>query len=177
MDLPDRLDIEAKKPARRVIGLEPGQPPYAILVVEDNPENRALLSKLLRSVGFEVHEAGNGQEAIEQYEKRQPDLIWMDMRMPVMDGYEGTRSLRAPAKTQKLPIIGLSAHAMVGDREKALQVYERLMDNIDEREALFKNVEKVVTDKKEKITSDRGDKHTVLKLLPHFYKSLYAHLE
>ena len=93
-DLADRAEIEAVRPARSVIGLAPGQPAYGILVVEDNSENRALLCNLLRSVGFEVHEAVNGQEAIEQYEKLQPSLIWMDIRMPVMDGLTATREIR-----------------------------------------------------------------------------------
>ena len=90
----DMAEIETEPRAARVIGLAPDQPAYGILVVEDNPENRALLCNLLRSVGFEVHEAVNGQEAIEQYEKLQTHLIWMDIRMPVMDGLTATREIR-----------------------------------------------------------------------------------
>ena len=107
VDLADRAEIETEKPVRRVIGLEPGQPAYRTLVVEDNPGNRALIVKLLRFAGFEVHEAVNGQEAIEQYEKRQPDLIWMDMRMPVMDGYEATRRIREREKQLRVTSYGL----------------------------------------------------------------------
>ena len=135
----DMAEIETEKPSRRVIGLEPDQPTYRILVVEDNLENRALLSKLLQSAGFEVHEAINGKEAIEQYEKRQPSLIWMDIRMPMMDGYEATRRIRAlefkaqsskqkakeksselSARSEHVPIVALTAHAFEEEREKIL---------------------------------------------------------
>ncbi len=75
VDLADRAEIETEKPSPRVLGLAPGQAAYRILVVEDNLESRALLCKLLRSIGVNVYEAVNGQEAIEQYEKRQPGLI------------------------------------------------------------------------------------------------------
>ncbi len=124
-DQGDRVEIEAEKPARRVIGLEPDQPAYRILVVEDNLENRALLCKLLRSVGFEVYEAVNGQEAIEQYEKRQPHLIWIDMRMPVMDGYEATKAIRKSEienRKSKIPIVALTAHAFEEEKEVILAV-------------------------------------------------------
>jgi len=148
VELSDIAEIETEPRAARVIGLEPDQPAYGILVVEDNLENRALLCNLLRSVGFEVHEAVNGQAAIEQYEKRQPDLIWMDIRMPVMDGYEATRRirereasdfrLRPPAlrglrpggnadlglkdekKESKIPIVALTAHAFEEEKEVIL---------------------------------------------------------
>ncbi|NET35959.1 MAG: response regulator, partial [Cyanothece sp. SIO1E1] len=79
---------------RRVIGLAPDQPDYRILVVEDRPENRQLLVQLLESVGFTVQEAKNGQEAIARWQTWHPHLIWMDMQMPVMDGYEATKQIR-----------------------------------------------------------------------------------
>ncbi|MBW2607600.1 MAG: response regulator, partial [Deltaproteobacteria bacterium] len=131
VDLAARAEIETEKPARRVIGLEPDQPAYRILVVEDNLESRALLCKLLQSVGLEVYEAVNGKEAIEQYEKRQPDLIWMDMRMPVMDGYEATRRIRAlelkaqsskqkADRSERVPIVALTAHAFEEEKEVIL---------------------------------------------------------
>lgn len=96
--LTDKLDIQAQQPSPRVIGLVAGQPTYRILVVDDRWENRQVLVKLLVPVGFDVQEAENGQHAIEQWEQWQPHLIWLDMRMPIMDGYEATRQIRKKAK-------------------------------------------------------------------------------
>ena len=79
---------------RRVIGLEPNQPTYRILVIEDAAVNRKLLVKILESLGFEVRTAVNGQEGVALWEKWSPHLIWMDVVMPVMDGYEATRAIR-----------------------------------------------------------------------------------
>ncbi|WP_193981825.1 PAS domain S-box protein [[Phormidium] sp. LEGE 05292] len=94
---------------RQVISLEPNQPIYRILVVEDIKENRQLLVKLLVPLGFEVREAENGQEAITIWESWQPHLIWMDMRMPVMDGYEATRRIKAHPQGKNTVIIALTA--------------------------------------------------------------------
>ena len=90
----DPAEVVIAKPMRRVVGLLPDQPTYRILVVEDNLQNRVLLSKLMQCVGFKVREADNGQEAIEEFEKWRPHLVWMDMRMPVIDGYTATREIR-----------------------------------------------------------------------------------
>ena len=92
-----------------------------ILLVEDDELNRDMLLRRLERKGMEVEIAVNGREAVEKSTQGCFDVVLMDISLPVMDGYEATRSLRAQAKTQNLPIIGLSAHAMVGDREKALQ--------------------------------------------------------
>jgi signal transduction histidine kinase/ligand-binding sensor domain-containing protein/CheY-like chemotaxis protein len=83
------------EPRRPVVGLVPGQKSYRILVVDDTQENRLLLVKLLGTVGFEMFEAANGLEAVSAWEACRPDLIWMDMRMPIMDGQEATRRIRA----------------------------------------------------------------------------------
>jgi signal transduction histidine kinase len=91
---PDSLELIAK-PLRRVIGLEPHQDKYRLLVVDDTKENRLLLVKLLEPIGFEVREAENGVEGLALWESWQPHLIWMDTRMPVMDGLEATRQIRA----------------------------------------------------------------------------------
>lgn len=92
-----------------------------ILLVEDDELNRDMLLRRLERKGMEVEIAVNGREAVEKSTQDCFDVVLMDISLPVMDGYEATRTLRAQAKTQNLPIIGLSAHAMVGDREKALQ--------------------------------------------------------
>jgi signal transduction histidine kinase len=88
-------EIPLLQPTRRVIGLEPGQPNYRILVVDDAPESRLLLVKLIAALGLSVQEAVNGQEALEQWNAFQPHLIWMDMRMPILDGYEATQQIKA----------------------------------------------------------------------------------
>ena len=92
-----------------------------ILLVEDDELNRDMLLRRLERKGMEVEIAVDGLEAVEKSTQHCFDVVLMDISLPVMDGYEATRLLRAQAKTQNLPIIGLSAHAMVGDREKALQ--------------------------------------------------------
>ncbi|MEG4088933.1 response regulator [Microcoleus sp. Pol12B4] len=96
---------------QRVIGLEADQPIYRILAVDDNQENRLLLVKMLQPIGFEVREAENGYQAVELWESWQPHLIWLDTRMPVMDGFEAVRQIRAKEKqTQwRTVIIALTA--------------------------------------------------------------------
>jgi PAS domain S-box-containing protein len=94
-------DVTTPPSTRRVIALEPGQPHYRVLVVDDKPDNRCLIVKLLVPLGFDIREAANGQEALELWKEFEPHLIWMDMRMPVMDGYEATKRIRE-AEEQKL---------------------------------------------------------------------------
>lgn len=90
----DATEIQTQHPPQRVIGLAPNQPTYRILVVDDRWENRQVLVKLLTPLGFEVREAENGQTALEQWEEWNPHLIWLDMRMPVLDGYAVARQIR-----------------------------------------------------------------------------------
>ena len=97
-----------KRASRRIIGLEPGTGPVRILAVDDAPTNRALLCALLRPRGFEVAEAGNGVEALDIFAKWSPHAILMDMRMPVMDGYEATRRLKATEAGSKTPVIAIT---------------------------------------------------------------------
>lgn len=91
-----------------------------ILVVDDDEMNRDMLSRRLLRKGFEVLIAVNGKEAVDLTRSDGPDIVLMDLSMPVMDGYEATGILKGDEATKAIPIIGLSAHAMVGDREKAI---------------------------------------------------------
>ena len=92
-----------------------------LLLVEDNEENRDGLSRHLRRKGFEVLVAVDGRQGVEAARTAAPDLILMDMSLPVLDGWEATRQLKAAPETRHIPVIALTAHAMAGDREKALQ--------------------------------------------------------
>jgi CheY-like chemotaxis protein len=121
VELADKADTEPSYLTRRVTGLETGQPVFRLLVVEDNDYSRNLLVKLLQSVGFEVQEAVNGQEAMEAWKRWRPHLIWMDMRMPVMDGYQATKEIKASPKGKDTVIIALTASAFEEDRMKVLE--------------------------------------------------------
>lgn len=91
-----------------------------ILVVEDNEDNREIFVFRLQQLDFEVLVASNGKEALEIASRSKPDLIFMDLRMPVMDGWEATRALRQTEWGRDLPVIAVTAHAMKEEREKAL---------------------------------------------------------
>lgn len=94
-----------------------------ILVVEDNIDNRRILVYRLKRFGdFEILEAGNGEEALRLVAENPPDLIFMDLKMPVLDGWEATRRLRATEIGRSIPIIALTAQAMAGDEQRALAV-------------------------------------------------------
>lgn len=114
------VSVEPALSDRRVLGLAPGQPDYRILVVDDQPENRLLIVKLLTQIGLQVRAATNGQEAVHAWQEWQPDLTWMDIYMPVLDGYEATRQIRAIEKKQTSIIIALTAQASQSDRALAL---------------------------------------------------------
>ncbi|HEY2806733.1 MAG TPA: response regulator [Gemmatimonadales bacterium] len=92
-----------------------------ILLVEDNEMNRDMLSRRLARKGFEVEMAVDGRKGVEMGRAGKYDLILMDMSLPEIDGWEATRQLRAAPETQTVPIIALTAHAMAGDRDKALE--------------------------------------------------------
>jgi two-component system cell cycle response regulator DivK len=91
-----------------------------ILIVEDNELSRDVLSRRLRRKGFEVLVATDGQEGIAMAQRELPDLVLMDLSLPDLDGWEATRRLKKDATTQHIPVIALTAHAMSGDREKAI---------------------------------------------------------
>ena len=113
-----------------------------ILLVEDNELNRDMLTRRLKRKGFTVLCAENGQEGIEVSQSENPDIILMDLSLPVVDGWTAAERLKADATTKSIPIIALTAHAMKGDREKALEAgcddydtkpieLERLLDKIN----------------------------------------------
>ncbi|MGB3535386.1 MAG: response regulator [Microcoleaceae cyanobacterium] len=118
VELADETEIETYTEKRRVIGLKSSQNQYKILAVDDKILNRQLLVKLLTPLGFVVKEACNGQEAIEVWQQWNPHLIWMDMRMPVMDGYEATRQIKSTTQGQATAVIALTAS--VFEEEKAM---------------------------------------------------------
>ena len=114
----------------------------SILIVEDNEMNRDMLSRRLQRRGFEVSTAADGLQGLEMARSGLPDLILMDMSLPEVDGWEATRQLKSAPPTSQIPIIALTAHALVSDREKAIAAgcdefetkpveFERLLSKID----------------------------------------------
>ena len=116
----DGLAERASPP--RVIGLEPGIEPYRVLVVDDMEDNRRLIRILLSPLGFEIKEAGNGIQALELFMRWSPHVVLMDMRMPVMDGYEATRRIKSTAKGLLTPVIAMTASAFVDTEEESMKV-------------------------------------------------------
>jgi CheY-like chemotaxis protein len=92
-----------------------------VLLVEDNEMNRDMLSRRLIRRGFQVVFAMDGQQGIDLARSERPDVILMDMSLPIIDGWEASRRLKADDATRSVPVIGLTAHAMSGDREKAIE--------------------------------------------------------
>ena len=92
-----------------------------VLLVEDNEMNRDMLSRRLIRRGFEVIFAVDGQQGVDLARSERPDIILMDMSLPVIDGWEATRRVKADNATRSVPVIGLTAHAMSGDRERAIE--------------------------------------------------------
>ena len=92
-----------------------------VLVVEDNEMNRDMLTRRLERRGYEVITAVDGEDGVNKARSNLPDIILMDMDLPVLDGWAATRQLKASPETKSIPVIALTAHAMAGDREKALE--------------------------------------------------------
>lgn len=95
--------------------------PVRILIVEDNQDNRTLLKDMLHIMDYEIIEAVDGVEGVKKALEMKPDLILMDLSLPLKDGWEATRELKAQEGFDKVPIIALTAHAMIGDRDRALE--------------------------------------------------------
>lgn len=119
VDVKEKSEVMVTKEGRRVVGLKPGHPGCGVLVVDDNWENRELLIRILKPMGIELHEAVNGEEALEIWRKWKPRLILMDIRMPVMDGMTATRRIRADKNGKDTVIIAVTA-----------SVFEEEMDRI-----------------------------------------------
>ena len=102
-----------------------------VLLVEDNEMNRDMLSRRLLRRGFEVVVAGDGEQGLAVAREQRPDLILMDMSLPILDGWEASRRLKADEVTRHIPVIALTAHAMAGDRDRALEAgcedYDRIL--------------------------------------------------
>ena len=106
--------------AGRVIGLEPGQPEYRVLIVEDEAENWIVLERLLRNAGFQVKVAENGEQAVEDFRAWRPHFIWMDLLMPKLDGIEATRRIRGLPRGREVKIAAVTASGFTTSREEVL---------------------------------------------------------
>ena len=111
-----------------------------ILLVEDNEDNRDMLSRRLERKDFDVSLAVDGQDGVNKAKDEMPDIILMDMSLPVMDGWEATRTLKAEEATKAIPVIALTAHAMSSDRDKAMAAGcdDYIVKPLDEEELLSK---------------------------------------
>ena len=114
--------VQAKDNPRHVLGLRPGQATCRVLIADDIEDNRQLLAQLLAPVGFEIRLATNGAEAVQEFEQWRPHLILMDFRMPVMDGHEAIRRIRAMAGGEDTKIIAVTASAMDDNRQELMEV-------------------------------------------------------
>jgi PAS domain S-box-containing protein len=113
-------ELTSMSPGYRVIALDPDQPRYRILVVDDKANNRRVLVKLLAPLGFDVREAANGQEALAVWSTFKPHLIWMDLRMPVIDGLEATRQIKASLQGRATAVIAMTASSFEEERDRLL---------------------------------------------------------
>lgn len=116
----EACELQQEQPSPQIIGLASPHPEYRILIVDDNFENRALLQYMLEPVGFQIQEAVNGKDALEHVTQWRPDLILMDIRMPVMNGLEATRRIKADPAGERIKIIAVMASAFENDRQAAL---------------------------------------------------------
>ncbi len=121
-----------------------------VLVVEDNEMNRDMLSRRLQRRGYEVIVSVDGEDGVRKARSDSPDIILMDMDLPILDGWAATRKLKASPETRSIPVIALTAHAMAGDREKAL---EAGCDDYDTKPVEFSRL----TEKMEKLLGKESD--------------------
>ena len=115
-ELATDYDLQIQSAPQEIAGLESDQPEYRILIVDDSKTNRQIMMQLLKRVGFKVEEAINGREAVDTWLRWQPHMIWMDLRMPVMDGYEATSQIRSRSLSNRPAIVALSASTSEEER-------------------------------------------------------------
>jgi len=173
----DNADIVTQQNRRTIIGLAPNQPRYSILIADDKVSNRQLLGKILTALGFEVIEATNGQEAIDKWESYSPSLILMDLRMPVMHGYEATKRIKGTLKGKNTPIIALTASVLEEERVDIMSAgcddfMRKPFDTEDLLEAIGRHLglryiydEEIVESQNDKIFEQVVHKET-LKIMP-----------
>ncbi|MEG4962937.1 MULTISPECIES: GAF domain-containing protein [unclassified Microcoleus] len=138
-------EIKILRPQKKVISLAPNQPEYRILVVDDRADNCLVIERLLSPLGILVREARDGQEAIAVWEDWQPHLIWMDMQMPVMDGYEATRKIKAHPLGKQTVIVALTASAFEEERQTILRAgCDDFMRKPFEAKILFAKMEELL---------------------------------
>lgn len=114
----EMMSVEQRR--SRIVGIAEGQPCYRLLVAEDQPENRLLLHKMLEPLGFDLREVSNGQEAVDMFMAWRPHLIWMDIRMPIMDGLEATRRIKTTDGGSETRVVAVTAHALEEERREIL---------------------------------------------------------
>ncbi len=162
--------MRKKETPRHVTGLRPGQQIIRVLIADDKEDNRALLSQMLERLGFEPREAVNGEQAVQEFEKWQPHIILMDTRMPVMDGYEAIKRIRASAGGEKVKIISVTASAFAEDRKEALGIgADDFLGKPFREEVLLEKIkallaiEYVYADESSALTPEPDDADAVLK--------------
>jgi CheY-like chemotaxis protein len=118
-----------------------------ILIAEDNPVNRELLRELLETRGYSVSEACNGQEALREIEKVRPDILLLDLDMPVLDGFATVRKIRENPRLASLPVLAVTAYAMQGDREKVLASgFDGYLSKPIQSRVLFEELDRLLTE-------------------------------
>jgi PAS domain S-box-containing protein len=117
---PTEVGVRGQRPEREIAGLAPGQPEYRILIVEDQREGQVLLEKLMQNIGVQTRTVENGAQAVEMFQSWRPHLIWMDRRMPVMDGVEATRRIRALPGGESVKIVAVTASVFKEQRDELL---------------------------------------------------------
>ena len=121
-EAPEESIVNSKATSgREVVGLAPGQPIYRVLIAEDQLENQLLLTQLMQAVGIQVEVAKDGEQAVELFQRWRPQLIWMDRRMPVMDGLEATKAIRQLPEGHAVKIVAVTASAFIEQREEMLK--------------------------------------------------------